>query len=1143
MSTGSRAGLPAVEDLTLEAPLALAETTPTQIRVVLSAADRSDRRPYALFARPASTADTTGGWTRHASGFLVGHDTDERGPGAPMGPSASAERVDLTDLLPAFADAGFSYGPVFRGLRHAWRDGTDVVAVATLPPAPGTPTTGFSIHPALLDAALQAIVASGLLDVTTDQAWMPFSWSDVRLARTSATTLLLRIRPVDVGVFAVLVGDEHGQVIGRIGALGFRRTTAEQVRAARESVPAVLAPAWRSIAAGSVPSRQPSWGVVGPADAPAPPGPDGQPPVPHFATIDDVLAADTRPRLLVLHVPSGRGEATTVSVAEQVTDVLDVVGRFLAAPLADTVLVVVTRSAQDVGDGAVVDLEGAAVWGLIRSAQTEHPDRLRLVDVDDDPRSRALWVRALAVGEAQMALRAGRCLVPRLEVLAAAPHRLADPLDGQRLGVPTAGTLEDLQWVYCPEVSEPLRSGQVRIRVHTAGLNFRDVTIALGLIPGTAIDAGLGSEGSGTVTETADDVTDLAVGDRVMGIFSGAFGPLAVADRRLLAHVPAGWSFAEAASMPGAFLTAYYALRHVHPLRRGERVLIHAAAGGVGMAAVRLAQLIGAEVYATASPAKWPALRAMGLDDDHLASSRDLDFVRKFLVATDGQGVHVVLNSLAHEAVDASLELMPRGGAFIEMGKTDIRDPRRIADDHPGVVYRAFDLYEAGPDVLAELFAAVLALFAEGRLRLGPIAIRDIREARDAFREMSRGRHVGKIVLELERDLGGGTVLVTGGTGAVGTQIARHLVHARGVRSLLLLSRSGPSAPHAQDLCAELTEAGAQVRIAACDVADTAAVTTVLAELPGQFPLTGVVHTAGVLADRAFTSLSRDDVLTALRAKVGGALVLHRLTEHRSLSQFIVFSALAGWIGTPGQANYAAANTTLDALAAQRRRAGLPGTSLGWGWWAEDSAMTAHLDQASIARIRRMGVAPMPTAPALALFDAAQDAGPAVTVPAWIDVPVLRHGDPAAVPVVLRDLARARSATPAGPDPVGTTRPTDLAGRVAELTPDRAGPFVLSWVQEQVAVVLGHPSVGCVEPDEVFTQLGFDSLTTVELCNRLSSATGLRVPSTSVFNHPTPRELAEHLTGLLVPDSPTGPQPDDLGLDALVDLALEPQHD
>ncbi|MDT0616596.1 MDR/SDR family oxidoreductase, partial [Streptomyces lancefieldiae] len=453
---------------------------------------------------------------------------------------------------------------------------------------------------------------------------------------------------------------------------------------------------------------------------------------------------------------------------------------------------------------------------------------------------------------------------------------------------------------------------------------------------------------------------------------------------------------------PAAFLTAYHALFHVAGLEKGQRILIHAAAGGVGMAAVQLARHVGAEIYATASPAKWPALRSLGLDDAHLASSRDVGFAEAFLNSSGGRGVDVVLNSLAHEFVDASLALLPGGGTFVEMGKTDIRDLEQVAADHAGVDYRAFDLYEAGPDAIHETFRAVMELFAAGRVRLNPITVHHIRNARKAFRRMSRGRHTGKIVLELGSGFGGGTVLVTGGTGGVGSLVARHLVAEHGVRSLVLASRRGMAADGAGELVSALEAGGAAVRVVACDVADRDAVARMLADLPPAYPLTAVVHAAGGLADGTVETLSAKNLDHVLRAKVGGAVNLHELTRERPLSAFVLFSALAGTLGTGGQANYAAANAFLDGLAALRRACGLPGTSLCWGWW-ERGGMTGDLAEADRARLRRLGIAAMPTSVALTLFDSACAADRPVVIPARIELPAPR--DPAGddLPGLLRD--------------------------------------------------------------------------------------------------------------------------------------------
>ncbi|MEU8434174.1 type I polyketide synthase [Streptomyces sp. NPDC029216] len=1136
LSVGDHLGCPAVEELSLEIPLVLPDEGGVQVRVVAGPADGSGRRSLDVYARPAEDAAAGGGWTRHAMGGLA-----PAAPGPAAGadaaralaawPPAGAERIPFDGLYDTLADRGFDYGPAFRGLREVWRRGEDLYALATLP-EDAAGATGFALHPALTDTVLHAVVAGGVITVTDEQGWMPFAWSGVTLAGECGPTVRVRLTPSGEGVVSLTVADEQGRGSAHVDALTFRPAVAEQVRSARGGREHPLyALEWRPVPRDAQEAAPAPWAVLGTGDGRgARLAADGGAAL--HPSLGEVLAADEPPRHLVLCLDDlvTAGADVLTAVGDAGRRVLELVQRFLAEEaLAGSTLTVLTRLAQAAGPGEGVEsLPGASVWGLIRSAQTEHPGRFRLIDLDDEDSSWAQVPGALRIAEDQLALRGGAPLVPRMAPAAPAEQRLEAPSDGaHRLGIPRKGTLENLTWIPCPEVEAPLESGQVRIAVQAAGLNFRDVTIALGLIDRTAFDAGLGSEGAGIVLEAADDVTAFRPGDRVTGIFPGAFGRVAVADHRLLTPVPDGWSHAEAASVPSTFLTAYYALFHVMRLKKGQRILIHAAAGGVGTAAVQLARHLGAEVYATASPAKWPALHRLGLDDAHLASSRDLAFVEKFLGSTDGRGMDVVLNSLAHTFVDASLQLLPRGGNFIEMGKTDIREPQQVAAAHPGVDYRAFDLYgSAGPDALQAMFREVMELFADGRLRLGPVSVRDIRDARTTFREMSQGRHVGKLVFDLGDGFGGGTVLVTGGTGGVGSLIARHLVSARGVRSLVLAGRRGAAADGVPELVAELEAAGAAVRVAACDVADRDAVADLLADMPGPYPLTAVVHAAGVLADGTVESLTAESLHRVLRAKAGGAVNLHELTRGHTLSAFIQFSALAGTIGTAGQANYAAANGFLDGLAAQRRASGLVGTSLCWGWWEQSSGMTGDLDRADLSRLRRMGIAPMPTPEALALFDAACASGEPVLIPARVDLDGLRGRSGDELPPLLRGLAdagrprRSRAAT------ARHGGPADLSARLLTLPADQAAAAAVEWVGDQAAVVLGHPAGTVVDADQAFTQLGFDSLTAVELCNRLAAATGLRLPSTLVFNYPTPRELALHLLGLLRPGPDADPARD-----------------
>jgi len=585
----------------------------------------------------------------------------------------------------------------------------------------------------------------------------------------------------------------------------------------------------------------------------------------------------------------------------------------------------------------------------------------------------------------------------------------------------------------------------------------------------------------------------------------GGFGPVAVTDARLLAKVPAGWSWEQAASVPLVFLTAWYGLADLAGLRAGESVLVHAGAGGVGMAAIQLARYLGAEVFATASPGKQEVLRELGLPGDHIASSRDTGFEASFAAVTGGRGVDVVLNSLAGELTDASLRLLAPGGRFVEMGKTDIRG---------GVAgYRAFDLAEAGPDRIAQMLAGLLGLFDAGTLRLLPVTCWDVRRAGEAFRFMSQARHTGKIVLTMPRRWDpDGTVLVTGGTGGLGGELARHLAAGHGVRHLLLASRRGPQAPGAAALAADLAGRGAAVTIAGCDLAGRPAAAGLVASVPAAHPLTAVVHAAGVLDDGVVTALSAQRLAGVLAPKAGAAWHLHELTRDTDLAAFIMFSSTAGVMGSPGQGNYAAANVFLDALAAHRTTHGLPAQSLAWPAWA--TGMAGTLGDSAQRRLQTAGPPPITIEQGLALFDAATAADEPYLVPLGLGAGAFGAAR-TDLPPLFRGLVKGgRRAAAAGAGEVATA--AALSQRLAALDADERVQMAVDLVCGEAAAVLGHASAAAIDPGKEFRELGFDSLTAVELRNRLGVVTGLRLPATLVFDYPTPAVLAGHLVGELL---------------------------
>ncbi|WP_444546167.1 SDR family NAD(P)-dependent oxidoreductase [Streptomyces mashuensis] len=1100
---GDQAGCDHLDELTLEAPLVLTGHQAVQLQISVGAPDQAGRRALDLYSR-AQDAPADQPWTRHATGILA---TGAPQAAAPLTewPPPGAEPVTTDGLYEHLAAGGFAYGPVFQGLTAAWRHGDAVYAEVRLPDEHRADAGAYGLHPALLDAALHATFVREDAD---EQGRLPFSWRGVTLHAAGAGALRVRLTPTGDDGMTLDLADTQGQPVASVRHLALRPVSAGQLAAAPAAQhESLFRLDWATV---PLPDSTPGTGLAVLGDSNLPAGEADT-----YADLAALRAAVDTGTPVPGHVLVTPGATAADDLAAGVHDAVHQALGLVQAWLADdrfagSRLVLVTHGAVATpADAGVRDLRHAPVWGLVRSAQAENPDRFVLADLDDDTASAEALPAALATGEPQVAVRRGTVHAPRLARIPTSGG-LLPPADepAWRMDIHDKGTLENLTLVPCPEATEPLAPGEVRVAVRAAGLNFRDVLNALGMYPG---DAGLmGSEGAGVVLETGPGVTDLAPGDRVMGMLPGGFGPLVVADRRMIAPMPEGWTFAQAASVPIVFMTAYYALRDLAGLRQGEALLVHAAAGGVGMAAVQLARHWGADVYATASPGKWDTLRSMGIPDDRIASSRTLDFEDTFRTATDGRGVDVVLDSLAREFVDASLRLLPRGGRFVEMGKTDVRTPEDVAAAHPGVTYRAFDLTEAGLDRIQEMLTELLGLFTTGALQPLPVATWDLRRAPDAFRHLSQARHVGKVVLTIPGTWDpDGTVLVTGGTGTLGGLVARHAVVERGARRLLLTSRRGPQADGAAQLAAELEELGAHVTVAACDTADRDALRDLLAGIPAEHPLTAVVHTAGVLDDGVVDALTPERVDRVLRPKVDAALHLHDLTRHLDLADFVLFSSAAGVFGGAGQANYAAANSFLDALAQHRQATGLPATSLAWGLWAEASGMTGELDATDKDRMTRSGVLGLATAEALALLDTAHQVGDPLLVPMRLDLAPLRHADAAMVPALLRGLVRgpARRTVDTTDDRNGPS----LADRLLRMTEADRDQTLLDLVRGQVAAVLGHASPDAVEAGRAFKDLGFDSLTGVEFRNRLGAAAGLRLPATLVFDYPTPTALAGYL--------------------------------
>jgi NAD(P)-dependent dehydrogenase (short-subunit alcohol dehydrogenase family)/aryl carrier-like protein len=359
-----------------------------------------------------------------------------------------------------------------------------------------------------------------------------------------------------------------------------------------------------------------------------------------------------------------------------------------------------------------------------------------------------------------------------------------------------------------------------------------------------------------------------------------------------------------------------------------------------------------------------------------------------------------------------------------------------------------------------------------------------------------------------------GTALITGATGVLGATFARHLVTVHGVRRLLLASRTGPAAPGADELRAELESLGATVTLAACDTADRDALADLLASVPEEHPLTAVVHAAGVLDDATIGNLTPERIDAVLRPKVDAAWNLHELTRDNELAAFVLFSSAAGILGSPGQGNYAAANAFLDALAQHRHAHGLAATSLAWGPWEQAGGMVGGLSEADRARMSRGGVIPLTAEQGLALFDTSLAIGRPALVPARLDLPAIRAlADSGSVPPLLRGLIRATGRTAQS-----SAGASALRRRLSGAAEGEQHRLLLDLVRTKIATVLGHATPETVEVERGFLDMGFDSLTAVELRNRLNAATGLRLPATTLFDHPTPTALAAHLREAVAPE-------------------------
>jgi acyl transferase domain-containing protein len=795
----------------------------------------------------------------------------------------------------------------------------------------------------------------------------------------------------------------------------------------------------------------------------------------------------------------------------------------------------VTRGAQPVLAGDAPAVAQAPVWGLSKVVQLEHPE-LKAVRVDLDAQGDATQQAAALFAEVwrpdaetYVAVRQGERHVARLAHCEVAPADVAVDDVPMRLQKSPDGVLDKMTLI--PVERPQPGMGQVEIRVQATGLNFRDVMNALAMRDDPDP---LGGECSGVVTAVSPDGTDFTVGDAVMGLAAGSFGTYVLADAPFVAPKPAALSFAEAATLPTAMFTAYYSLHHLGKLQAGDKVLIQAASGGVGMAAVQLAQLAGAEVYATAGKPKWDALRQLGVQ--HIFNSRTLDFADEIMAATGGTGVDVVLNSLAGEFVDKSVAVLAAGGRFLEIGKRDVWTPARFAAARPDATYHLIDLAAemvVRPADVSPIFQEVMGLVADGQIRPSPLKTFPMSQVADAFRYMAQTRHVGKIIVTQGaagqsgfQIRGDATYLITGGLAGLGLLTARQFVE-QGARHLVLMGRSGASAA-AQAAIAAMEADGATIVVAQGDVARADDVARILQHIAAEMPpLRGVIHSAGVLDDAALLRQEWGKFVRVMAPKVDGAWILHNLTQRLPLDFFVMYSSTSAVTGSPGQGNHAAANAFMDALAHYRQAQGLPALSINWGVWSQIGSAAERQADVWVTALGGQTILPE-EGMAVLLELMGQPRAQVGVLPLDWGVYARQF---AQVPAWLSDLVQAaqqkqRRAVTA----VSTSRPAHdhesggMTDHVAErpsilqaledAPPNKQQELLLNHVSEQVVKVVGLDSVQEVDPQLPLSDMGLDSLMAVELRNLLSTSLALtrNLPATLVFDYPTVMALTHYLT-------------------------------
>ncbi|CRZ16896.1 type I polyketide synthase [Mycolicibacterium neworleansense] len=1139
-------GTPAhAKDVFFYEPIILPEKSSREVQLTLHPLDGGDGWKFQVHSRPYGERGAD--WSLNAEGTVIAGISDDEIPEQSDPVDEAIERLERMrpqELFETFADLELAWGPTWSGsLKSLWLgEGEaigDILVGAELAEQLGTEP----MHPVLMDlctgVAFPAFPALLAAEQGVNDLFLPLRYGQVTLKEKMPRRFYCRARwhesalDSETQVFDLDYLDRDGSYLGGIREFTVKRAPREALLRGLggDATRLLYTLGWHEV-------------PVPPADEDAAENTSGTWLIAGF----DELAAkvpgcipfdrNTDPELLgqVLAQAKERGlpfsgvvwRAAAPGAAESGTDSQARLEAEIANLLSAVHTVqggevklpgglwVVTERAVATESGEPVDPVQAALWGFGRTTINEEPAlRAKLIDTDGSPEAVQALANLLAtpVEEPEIAVRQGKLLASRLLPWARSGH-LSVPRGSDYVLAPTErGAIDNLR-ITEKDVPAP-DEGYVQVRVEAAGLNFRDVLNVLGLYPG---DPGpIGGDFAGVVTQLGEGVTGVEVGQRVYGSMQGAFSSRFNVPAQFVAPIPARISAVEAATIPAAALTVRLSFDWAQ-LKPGDKVLIHAASGGVGLAAIQMAQQCGAEVYATASTFKRATLRKLGVK--YVYDSRTTDFADQILADTDGAGVDVVLNSLTSEGfIEATLKATARNGRFAEIAKRDIWSAEQMAEARPDIAYEIVALDTVmftEPDRIRDLLTEVSEGLANGEWTPLPAEIYPLTEARTAFRRMQQARHIGKIVCQLPNPLAprpDRTYLITGGLGAIGLHTASYLAQL-GAGDIVLTSRRAPDAD-AQRLIEEITERNkTRVHVFTADIGEEAEVAKLLerirAELP---PLAGVAHLAGVLDDALLGQQSVERFRTTLAPKAFGAGYLDSLTKDDDLDFFIVSSSVSSLFGSPGQSNYATANALLDGLIAQRRAQGLPATGINFGPWGQGGMASS---EAATANISAQGLIPLEPSAALAALAevVANGTGQATVLKAnWQRAAkVLGSSRPPILDLVL-------------PSAVGeVVGDSEVLKQLLEIpVPQRAG-FVTEFLQKEVQNFLRLASPPAATSR--FLDLGTDSLMAIELRNRLHSQFGGRftLNATAVFDYPTIGGLAEYLVGQL-PDAESAEAP------------------